>query len=373
MAEGQGRSSEQGVKLLYIRDYLHKYTNKEHPKSAKDIIEYLASKGIKAERKTIYNDILRLQMDFQEPIEYNPKKWGYYITEPEFDTRDLRILMDCIQYADFITMEESTRLISKVKEMGSIYDKELFDRPMEAEVKDSKAQNSVFKNIEIIAQAIREKKKISFHSLVFVAEHTNHTKVHPEVHIVSPHKISWTKDTHILSYAADLSDRDKFYDPDGISFLTNAGLKERIYNYRNISTMCDIRILSTPSVYNTTEQDDTLQAYENNLDRLYGKVRAITIQFANCEMRRVLDELGDDAILIPVDNYHFKTTVMKRTGRSFHKWLYTYGVNAKILSPQDVIDKYRSTLHMQLHFLQDRYSTEELRMEPPTGIRLYEE
>ena len=58
MADGQGRSSEQGVKLLYIRDYLHKYTNKEHPKSAKDIIEYLASKGIKAERKTIYNALL---------------------------------------------------------------------------------------------------------------------------------------------------------------------------------------------------------------------------------------------------------------------------------------------------------------------------
>lgn len=34
MAEGQGCSSNQGVKLLYIRDYLHKYTNKEHPKSA---------------------------------------------------------------------------------------------------------------------------------------------------------------------------------------------------------------------------------------------------------------------------------------------------------------------------------------------------
>mgnify|MGYP003304708393 CR=1 FL=1 len=89
MVEGQGRSSEQGVKLLYIRDYLHKYTNKEHPKSAKDIIEYLASKGIKAERKIIYNDILRLQMDFQEPIEYNPKKWGYYITEPDFSMHEL--------------------------------------------------------------------------------------------------------------------------------------------------------------------------------------------------------------------------------------------------------------------------------------------
>ena len=63
MAEGQGRSSNQGVKLLYIRDYLRKYTDKEHPKSATDIKEFLASKGIKADRKTIYNDILRLQMD----------------------------------------------------------------------------------------------------------------------------------------------------------------------------------------------------------------------------------------------------------------------------------------------------------------------
>ena len=50
MAKGQGRSSEQGVKLLYIRDYLHQYADKEHPKSANDIIQYLASKGIKASR-----------------------------------------------------------------------------------------------------------------------------------------------------------------------------------------------------------------------------------------------------------------------------------------------------------------------------------
>ena len=57
MAEGQGRSSGQGVKLLYIRDYLYTYTDKEHPKNAKDIKEFLASKGIKASEKTIYNDI----------------------------------------------------------------------------------------------------------------------------------------------------------------------------------------------------------------------------------------------------------------------------------------------------------------------------
>ena len=64
MAEGQDRSSNQGVKLLYIRDYLCKYTNKEHPKNAPEIRDYLATKGIKADRKTIYNDILQLQVNF---------------------------------------------------------------------------------------------------------------------------------------------------------------------------------------------------------------------------------------------------------------------------------------------------------------------
>lgn len=70
MAKGQGRSSGQGVKLLIIRDYLRSHATKEHPKNAKAITKYLSSKwGIEASEKTIYNDILRLQMDFQEPIE----------------------------------------------------------------------------------------------------------------------------------------------------------------------------------------------------------------------------------------------------------------------------------------------------------------
>ena len=55
MAVGKGRSSNQGVHLLYIRDYLHKHTNKEHPKNATEMSDYLGTKGIQADPKTIYN------------------------------------------------------------------------------------------------------------------------------------------------------------------------------------------------------------------------------------------------------------------------------------------------------------------------------
>lgn len=74
MAKGQGRSSGQGLKLLYLRDYLYKHTNKEKPKSAKDIIVYLAAKGIKASRKTIYTDIEALRDVSGLPIAYDDRR-----------------------------------------------------------------------------------------------------------------------------------------------------------------------------------------------------------------------------------------------------------------------------------------------------------
>ena len=80
-----GRSSGQGVKLLYIRDFLYAHATKEHPQNANHIQDFLMSKGIEASTKTIYNDIVRLRDDFGVPVVYDSSKWGYYITKPIFE------------------------------------------------------------------------------------------------------------------------------------------------------------------------------------------------------------------------------------------------------------------------------------------------
>ena len=81
------------MKLLLIRDYLYKRTNKDNPKNARQIAEFLASKGIKSSVKTIYNDIFLLQHDFGLPVEYNAKKWGYYIAKLQLDGAELASLL----------------------------------------------------------------------------------------------------------------------------------------------------------------------------------------------------------------------------------------------------------------------------------------
>ena len=116
-ASTKGRSARQDLKLLYIRDYLHRHTNKENPKSANDIIAYLDTKNIQAERKTIYPDIDRLKSEFKEPIEYNKKKHGYYIAQPIFSLYELQILTDCVRASEFLSSEEVSSITKRIAEL----------------------------------------------------------------------------------------------------------------------------------------------------------------------------------------------------------------------------------------------------------------
>ena len=63
------RSSFQKLKLLHIMNYLLQNSDEEHPVTVNQMIQYLESNGIAAERKSIYDDIEALctfGMDIEE-------------------------------------------------------------------------------------------------------------------------------------------------------------------------------------------------------------------------------------------------------------------------------------------------------------------
>lgn len=55
------RVFNQKIKILYLMRVFLERTDEEHPMSVKDLIIYLNSLGISAERKTIYDDIETLR------------------------------------------------------------------------------------------------------------------------------------------------------------------------------------------------------------------------------------------------------------------------------------------------------------------------
>lgn len=50
------------LKLLYLAQYLWEQTDEQHPGTMQEIIAYLASCGISAERKSLYDDLELLRL-----------------------------------------------------------------------------------------------------------------------------------------------------------------------------------------------------------------------------------------------------------------------------------------------------------------------
>ena len=113
------KSADQKLKLVFLIDYFSKNTDENHPAAMGDIISYLSSNGISAERKSIYSDIDALNR-LGYVIEYqrgNPS--GYYLASREFELAELKLLVDAVQSSKFITEKKSSALIEKIEKEAS--------------------------------------------------------------------------------------------------------------------------------------------------------------------------------------------------------------------------------------------------------------
>lgn len=323
MAKGQGRSSGQGVKLLIIRDYLRSHATKEHPKNAKAISKYLSSKwGIEAKEKTIYNDILRLQMDFQEPIEYNASKWGYYITEPQFEPYELRLMVDSVQASKFITQRDAERITAKIKDLADVYTKESLSRTAYVADRVRSRDESIMKEADKIHQAIAEGKQIGFRYFHYAPDKSKKYSKGGENFVVSPYALHWENGNYYLY--AYVNDEDKFR-----SF--------RIDRMDRISSPLPVGRLGIEKY----KKEDLTRRNVKVFQMYHGEKQTVRMRFRNHLASAVIDEFGKDVMLIPADEGHFNFVADIEISPPFFSWISTFGRGAKILSPEPVVKQMR--------------------------------
>ena len=123
------RSSFQKLKIIYIMEYLLKNSDEDHAVTTSQIIAYLKSHDITAERKTIYSDIDALRdfgLDIIQVSEGN--NHGYYVASRDFELPELKLLVDSVQSSKFITHKKTLSLIKKIEKLASIHSAQLLNR-----------------------------------------------------------------------------------------------------------------------------------------------------------------------------------------------------------------------------------------------------
>lgn len=122
------KSVNQKQKLLFLLDYLRQNTDETHTVTTPQIIDHLAANGIRAERKSIYNDIQTLCDYGYDIIRTEGAHAGYRIADRTFELPEVKLLVDLVQSSKFITTKKSRQLIGKLEQLVSKNDAKKLQR-----------------------------------------------------------------------------------------------------------------------------------------------------------------------------------------------------------------------------------------------------
>ena len=330
----KGRSTGQSVKLLIILDYLYSHTNADHYVNSRDIIAHLASHGINADRKTIFTDIDKIQYDYGVEIERHNRK-GYRIANPKFEPHELRLMIDSVQSARFITETEAATLTSKIKDLADVYTKPSLERKayVSERIRDSK--ESVVARTDVIFDAMTPdvNAQVSFKYVHYYPsfKETKRYSKEGQPYVVSPFALYWNNGNYYLYAYVSEKERFQFFRID------------RMESIKITSKKRDGQDKFSSSVLESKPKAKVFDMYQTGNEV---KVRLLGI---NKVADQVVDAFGNKIMLMPdKEDGHFTADVLVDVSPTFFAWVSTFGTQLKIAAPEKTKNEYVSFLHESL-------------------------
>lgn len=186
------------LKLLYILKYLKEYSDEEHPVDAEALIKYLEKQDIEVERKSVYSDIDALREFGYNIISAKTPKRGYFLAERKFQLAEVRLLMDAVQSACFITAKKSRQLLEKLELCVSEYQAKNIKNQVYIDNRRKYANEEIYYNIDKLNTAISEGKKIRFKYVKKEIGSDRRFKNTEKELTVSPYALLWSDDRYYI-------------------------------------------------------------------------------------------------------------------------------------------------------------------------------
>ena len=144
------------LKLVKIWEILSQETDEENPMGTTALLSKLRELGIECDRRTLSADIDALNECGYEILCRRSTSNVYYVKNRKFSIAEIRIMMDAVQAAGFITDDETEKFIDKLTFLaGSRRGETLKDNFIAYNT--TKTDNpDIYHNVETITEAIQQ-------------------------------------------------------------------------------------------------------------------------------------------------------------------------------------------------------------------------
>lgn len=314
------RTSNQKLKLLYLLKIFMEKTDETHSLTMADIISSLSSYGIKAERKSLYDDIELLRQYGVDIIGCSEgKTYHYHIGNRQFELAELKLLVDSVQSAKFITAKKSRELIRKIISLASTHEAAQLDRQVYMASRVKTDNEKIYYNVDLIHHAIHINSQISFQYFQWDVNKQPVLKKQGDFYTASPWALTWDDENYYM-IAYDSSGIIKHFRVDK---MLNIFLNEKEREGQKIFTQQFDMSLYSKKIFGMFTGEETL----------------VTLRCRNTMAGVIIDRFGSEPVFFPDGPDHFLIKVKVAVSRQFIAWVISLGEDVSITAPENLLEQ----------------------------------
>ncbi|SFG78344.1 helix-turn-helix transcriptional regulator [Oribacterium sp. WCC10] len=309
-------------RILALLRYLQDETDEEHPADKKTIMKALQDKGYSITRNTLDDDIKVLESFEADIIISKSHENTYFLGERKFQLPELKMLIDAISSAKFISADSSEEMISKIGSMASRYQRSHMSPRIFVSDRVKSDNNHLHLVVDVIERAIEKRSVVSFQYIDYSPEKEKILKNDGEIYYCSPYCCLWNNDNYYL--------------------LGYSEKHEKVISYR-IDRM--LRVELCPEEYVPLPDGCELTAFTKEVFKMYDGVdQEVDLICDNALMKNLVDHFGDDFTVRPESKETFRATVKVSVSRTFYAWVFQFAGGIRISGPENVREEYMEML-----------------------------
>lgn len=313
------------LKMLYLAKIFSEETDDEHGLTLPEIAERLGKYDIQADRKTLYQDFEELRgFGYDIISEQVGHSTYYHLGSREFELPELKLLVDSVQSAKFITDRKSRELIRKLEGLVSRHQAQQLHRQVLISGRVKTMNESIYYNIDRLHEAINADSQIRFQYYQWNVKREMALRRGGAWYQASPWALMWDDENYYL-VAYDAQD-------------------DLIKHYR-VDKMLRIAATAQPRLGRERFGEFDTGRYARSLFGMFGGEEAdVILQGDNDMVGVVIDRFGKDIPLVALDEGHFEAKVRVAISPQFFGWIIALGSGIRIAGPEPVLKKLRGEI-----------------------------
>lgn len=324
--------SDKKIILLYVYNILKDFTDSKHLLTYSEIISKLEIiYGIRPNIKSIARNIDTL-IEYGYDIEKKNKS-GCYLAKRDFDDSEVMFLVDAVYSSKSISPNNARELIKKLTKNCSNYERKKYKHIYKVEEISRKRSTQLFQNIELLNEAIEQRKKVSFQYNEYDTSKNFLPRFEGKQFIMNPYFL--------------VNNNGKYY------LVCNYNKYDNLANYK-IECMSSLKIMeddvkplkSLPGQENF-KQDEYINEH---IYMMTGESVKATIKLDSTKViNDIIDWFGDKVEIIERDNSLYAE--LKVNEQALIYWALQYGDAIEIVSPE----RTRKNLRQKLKEIMEKY------------------